>query len=49
MERTAEKEVFMRARAGNINISFPSENEAQEWEDRIVSKLKEEGLRIKEE
>ena len=49
MEREAEKEVFMRARAGNINISFPTENEAQEWEDRFVSKLKEGGLRVKGE
>lgn len=48
MERAAEKEVFMRARAGNINISFPTENEAQEWENRIVSKLKEGGYRVKE-
>ena len=48
MERAAEKEVFMRARAGNINISFPTESEAQEWENRIVSKLKEEGYRVKE-
>ena len=48
MERTAEKEVFMRARAGNINISFPTENEAQEWESRIVSKLKEGGYRVRE-
>lgn len=45
----AGKEIFMRARAGNINISFPTEDEAQDWEDRIVSSLKEGGLRVKEE
>ncbi len=43
------KEIFMRARAGNINISFPTEEEAQDWEGRIVSSLKEGGLRVREE
>ncbi len=42
------KEVFMRARAGNINISFPAEEEAQDWEDHLVSGLKEYGLRVNE-
>ncbi len=46
---TAEKEIFMRARAGNINISFPTEEEAQDWENRLVSSLKEGGLKVKEE
>ncbi len=45
----AGKEIFMRARAGNINISFPTEEEAQDWEDRLVSNLKEGGLRVREE
>ncbi len=45
----AGKEIFMRARAGNINISFPTEDEVQDWENRIVSNLKEGGLRVKEE
>ncbi len=44
-----EKEIFMRARAGNINISFPTEEDAQDWENRLVSSLKEGGLRVKEE
>ncbi len=44
-----EKEIFMRARAGNINISFPTEEEAQDWEERLVSSLKEGGLNVKEE
>ncbi len=44
-----EKEIFMRARAGNINISFPTEEEAQDWENRLISSLKESGLRVKEE
>ena len=48
-ERAMEKEVFMRARAGKINISFPTEEEAQDWENRLVSKLKEGGYRIREE
>ncbi len=43
------KEIFMRARAGNINISFPTEEEAQDWEERLVSSLKEGGLNVKEE
>ncbi|NJD75888.1 MAG: hypothetical protein FIB08_02150 [Candidatus Methanoperedens sp.] len=42
-EAGAGKEIFMRARAGNINISFPTEEEASLWEDRLVSKLKKEG------
>ena len=46
---TTEKEIFMRARAGNINISFPTEEEAQDWEDHLVSSLKEIGLRVNEE
>ena len=41
-----EKEIFMRARAGNLNISFSTEKEAQEWEDRIISKLKEDGYKV---
>ncbi|SNQ59795.1 hypothetical protein [Candidatus Methanoperedens nitratireducens] len=44
-----EKEIFMRARAGNINISFPTQEEAQDWEERLVSSLKEGGLNVKEE
>ncbi len=46
---TEEKEIFMRARAGNINISFPTKEEAQDWESRLVSSLKEDGYRVKEE
>ncbi len=46
----AEKEIFMRARAGNINISFPTEEEAQHWEDRLASELKKEGgFKVREE
>ena len=49
-EAGAEKEFFMRARAGNINISFPTEQEAQRWGDRLVSELKKEGgFEVKEE
>ena len=48
-EGAVEKEIFMRARAGNINISFPTEDDAQDWESRLVSKLKESGYRVKEE
>ncbi len=44
-----EKGIFMRARAGNINISFPTEEEAQNWDGRLVSSLKEDGYRVKEE
>ncbi|GEM_PF-2361376 len=47
--RTAEKDVFMRARAGNINVSFPTEDEARNWEERFVSKLKEGGYRVRQE
>ncbi len=43
------KEIFMRARAGNINISFPTEEDAQDWEEHLVSSLKEGGLNVKEE
>ncbi len=45
---SVRKEVFMRARAGNINMSFSTEEDAQDWENRIVSKLKEGGYRVKE-
>ena len=45
---SVEKQIFMRARAGNINISFFDESEAKQWEGRIVSILKESGLKIKE-
>jgi len=41
-----EKEIFMRARAGNLNISFSTDKEAQEWEDKIVSKLKDDGYKV---
>ncbi len=44
-----ENEIFMRARAGNINISFSTEEEAQDWENRLVSSLKESGLNVMEE
>ena len=44
-----EKEIFMRARSGNINISFLSEEDARDWEDRLVSKLEEGGYKVKEE
>ncbi len=46
---TEGKEIFMRARAGNINISFQTEEEAQNGEGRLVSSLKEDGYRVKEE
>ncbi|MFA4936319.1 MAG: hypothetical protein WC568_10840 [Candidatus Methanoperedens sp.] len=43
---SGEKEIFMRARAGNLNISFSTEEEAQKWEDQIVSKLKDDGYKV---
>jgi len=45
-ESAGEKEIFMRARAGNLNISFSTEEEAQKWEDRIISKLEEDGYKV---
>jgi hypothetical protein len=45
---SGEKEIFMKARAGNLNISFSTEEEAQKWEDQIVSKLKEDGYKVGE-
>jgi len=45
---SGEKEIFMRARSGNLNISFSTEEEAQKWEDQIVSKLKEDGYKVGE-
>jgi len=47
-ESAGEKEIFMRARSGNLNISFSTEEEAQKWEDQIVSKLKEDGYKVGE-
>jgi hypothetical protein len=41
------KDIFMRARAGNINISFQTDEEAKDWEKRLVSKLEEAEYKIK--
>lgn len=43
---SGEKEIFMKSRAGNLNISFSTEEEAQKWEDQIVSKLKDDGYKV---
>lgn len=43
-----KKDIFMRAKAGTIIFSFPIENEAKDWENRIASKLKGDGYKIKD-